>query len=225
MDTSLLQSNKEKTVFHPSFFESTELDVPESKDHRTLQDIRKERDQRLTGPNVTKLVSPGSFKFTTDDKQISKSNTRFLFKNLFGETPLTMLFFSEKNVRNIQNLLKMNVHSQIGYIIDDQSITELMIVMRSIFLEYNRHPKLITPDLPKDELETLLKKYTDEVSRLNKLVVDAILPKLVSQIQQYISYLKDASEQPYYMDKPVNESVQGQKEYRSVTQVLLGGEF
>lgn len=225
MDTSLLQSNKEKSVFHPSFFESVQLDVPESKDHRTLQDIRKERDQRLTGPDVTKLVSPGSFKFTTDDKKISKSNTRFLFKNLFGETPLTMLFFSEKNVGNIQNLLKMNVHSQIGYTIDDQSITELIIVMRSIFLEYSRHPKLITPDLPKDELQKLLQRYTNEVSRLNKMVVDAILPKLVSQIQQYLSYLKDASEQPYYMDKPVNESVQGQKEYRSVTQVLLGGEF
>ena len=76
-----------------------------------------------------------------------------------------------------------------------------------------------------NELKLLLEKYTKEVDRLNQIIVQEIVPKIVSQIQQYLDYLRDASQQPYYMDKPKNESVKGQKQYRSITQVLAGGQF
>lgn len=187
--------------------------------------ITKERSQRLTSDKVDNLISPGSYDLTIDDKKVSGSNTRFLFKNLYGETPLTFLFFSDKNIKNIQNMLKYLVYKENGYIIDDQSVTELLIIMRGIFLEYSLHPKLIDESMSEQEINELKIKYTNEVKRLNKLVIDYIVPKVVSQMQQYIHYLKDASEQPYYMDKPQNVSVQGQKQYRSTTQVLLGGNF
>jgi len=64
-----------------------------------------------------------------------------------------------------------------------------------------------------------------EVSRLNAIVINQVVPNIVSQLQQYIDYLKDASEQPYYMDKPKNVSIKGQKQYRSITQVLSGGDL
>jgi cytochrome c556 len=97
--------------------------------------------------------------------------------------------------------------------------------MRSIFLEYSSHPALISEEMSETERQILFKKYTNEVDRLNQIVVREIIPKIVSQIQQYVDYLRDASQQPYYMDKPKNESVKGQKQYRSVTQVLSGGKF
>jgi hypothetical protein len=75
------------------------------------------------------------------------------------------------------------------------------------------------------EKSELIIKYKNEVSRLNQIVINAIVPKIISQIQQYLDYLRDASEQPYQMDKPKNESITGQKEYRSTTQVLFGGDF
>jgi hypothetical protein len=224
MDTSqLVNNNPVKSVFHPSLFETSSADVPSDK--RTLMMITKERGQRLTGDKVENLISPGSYEFTIDDKKVSGSNTRFLFKNLYGETPLTFLFFSDKNIKNIQNILKYLVYKENGYIIDDQSVTELLIIMRSIFLQYSLHPKLIDESMSEKEKAELKVKYTNEVKRLNQLVIDYIVPKLVSQIKQYLDYLKDASEQPYYMDKPENVSVQGQKQYRSTTQVLLGGNF
>jgi DNA-directed RNA polymerase subunit H (RpoH/RPB5) len=111
------------------------------------------------------------------------------------------------------------------YTIDNQSTNELMIIMRSLFLEYSAHPKLLDESMSEDEKRKLLEKYTIEVARLNKIVVDSTLPKVISQIQQYVDYLRDSSKQPYYMDKPKNESVQGMKQYRSATQVLLGGKF
>lgn len=224
MDTSnLIKTNPNQSVFHPSLFETQAADIPGDK--RTLMMVTQERGQRLTADKVEKLESPGSYNFTVDDKQVSGSNTRFLFKNLYGETPLTFLFFSDKNVQNIQNILKYMVYKQNGYVIDNQSVTELLIVMRGIFLEYSFHPKLIDESMSEKEKDELKIKYTNEVKRLNQIVVDYILPKIVSQIKQYLDYLRDASEQPYYMDKPQNVSVTGQKQYRSATQVLLGGNF
>jgi hypothetical protein len=75
------------------------------------------------------------------------------------------------------------------------------------------------------EKSELIIKYKNEVARLNEIVINAIVPKIISQIQQYLDYLRDASQQPYQMDQPKNESVIGQKQYRSTTQVLFGGDF
>ena len=129
------------------------------------------------------MISPGSFNFTIDDKKVSGSNTRYLFKNLYGETPLTFLFFSDKNIQNIQNILRYNVYKQTNYTIDNQSTNELMIIMRSLFLEYSAHTKLLDEYMSDDERRELLEKYTIEVARLNKIVIDAVLPKVISQIQ------------------------------------------
>ena len=207
-------------VFQKQLFETPNADLPLEK--RTLQEIRKQRAQRLTNSKIDDLVSPGSFSINTNESQISGSNTRHLFKNLYGETLLTFLFFSKDNINNIQNILRFQVHKETGYIIDSQSVNELMIVMRSIFLEYSLHPKLITDTMSVEERTELFKKYTSEVKRLNDIVINATVPKVVSQLQQYLDYLKDASEQPYYMDKPELASTKGQKQYRSTTQVLLG---
>ena len=223
MDLTQLENKENKTVFHPSIFEISSNDKP--LDKRTLQSITKQRGQRLTSETIEKMISPGSFNFTTNDNKVSGSNTRYLFKNLYGETPLTFLFFSDKNIENIQNILRYNVYKETKYIIDNQSTNELMIIMRSLFLEYRAHPKLLDESMSDDEKRQLLEKYTIEVARLNKIVVDAILPKVVSQIQQYVDYLRDAGKQPYQMDNPKNESVQGMKQYRSATQVLFGGNF
>ena len=135
------------------------------------------------------------------------------------------MFFSKKNIDNIQDILKFVVHRETSYIIDNQSVNELLIVMRALFLEYSLHPKLITDKMSEQERAELLKKYTTEVSRLNTIVVNQVVPKIISQIQQYVDYLRDASTQPYYMDKPKNDSVKGQKQYRSTTQVLTGGDL
>ena len=210
-------------VFQQQIFETTNADIP--LENKTLQEITKERGQRLTKSKIDDLVAPGSYKFNTNEDSLSGSNTRHLFKNLYGETLLTFLFFSKKNIDNIQDILKYVVHRETGYIIDNQSVNELLIVMRALFLEYSLHPKLITEEMSPKERNELLQKYTAEVARLNMIIVNQVVPKIISQIQQYVDYLRDASEQPYYMDKPKNDSVKGQKQYRSITQVLAGGQF
>jgi hypothetical protein len=223
MDTKSLQAENIKTVFHPSMFEQQPTGIPDVK--RTLLSISQERDQKLSEKDFKDIVSRGSFLFTDDDKKISKNNTRFMFKNIYGDTPLTFLYFSSKNVDSVQKLLRLRVYNETGYVIDDQSVNELLTVMRSVFLEHSSHPALIHKDMTKEVVEKLLVKYTNEVDRLNRLVVEFIIPKLISQIKQYLGYLQDASAQPVPLPPPMNDSTAGKKAYKSVTQILLGGDF
>lgn len=223
MDTKSLQVENVKSVYHPSMFEQQPKEVTDVK--RTLLSIRQERDQRLSEKDFKDIVSRGSFHFTDDDKKISKNNTKSVFKNIYGDTPLTFLFFSDKNVDNIQKLLRLRTYQESGYVIDDQSVNELLTIMRSVFLEHSAHPPLIHENMTKDTIENLLVKYTNEVNRLNMLVVEFIIPKLISQVKQYFGYLKDASAQPQPLPPPISESTTGTKAYKSVTQVLIGGNF
>lgn len=221
MDTkNLIDSTAPKKLFHPSFFETTSRDPPSNP--RTLDLIRKQREKRIESDDVKKLVSPGQFKLTVNDSKLSQTNTKQIFKNTYSETLLTFLFFSDKNINNIQNLLRFLIYREMGYIIDNQSYNELLTVMRSIFLQYSTHPPLINEKMSKEEKLQLYVKYTEEVSKLNEMVINAILPTIASQLQQYLDYLRDASEVPLQMETPTNVSIKGQREYRSVTQVLTG---
>ena len=213
MNTS---QNWNKTLFHPSMFETRNNDTPQYSNDKTSY---------KPSTNVGALQSPGRYKFTENDAALAKSNTKYMFKNLYGETLLTSMFFSERNVHNIQNIIRYVVHRETGQNIDNQSATELLVVMRSIFLEYSSHPPLITDNMSEGTKSKLLQQYTQEVSRLNNIVVNAIVPKIVSQLTQYLDYLRDISKQPDQIEVPKSESVSGQRNYRSVTQVLLGSDL
>jgi hypothetical protein len=215
--------NLERPELHPSQFQ--ENNGTNLKQQRTLLSVKEERERTLAVDDLKKLSSPGKYKLTIDDKSLRGSNTNSVFKNLYGETLLTFLFFSQENVDNIQKLIRMVVYKHTKETIDNQSNSELLVVMRSIFLAYSRHPKLIDESMSESEKKRLLNLYTNEVDRLNQLVIDTCVPLIVSQLQQYLVYLHDASSPLRIMDKPLSTSVKGTKNYRSQTQVLLGGEL
>ena len=175
-------------------------------------------------PSDITSIEGGSYMFTENDNQLTGSNTRHLFKNLYGETLLTFLFFSKKNVSNIQSLIRYSVFKESGNSIDNQSVNELLIIMRSIFLDYSAHPPPITEEMSSVFKNELLKQYTKEVSRLNEIVVNTIVPKIVSQIVSYMYYLKDSSESPLGNSiNPVNVSTE--RKLRSITNVLTGSKL
>ena len=198
---------------HPSMFTNgTNINL---KNTRTVtQDL----DQKFTSD----LVSSGKYNLTVDDNKLSGSNTRHLFKNLYGETLLTFLFFSKDNINNIQDIIKMLVYKETKQLIDNQSIIELQIVMRSIFLSYNEHPKLLDPGMSTEEKTILIKQYKNEVDRLNQLVIDTVVPLIISQMQQYFDYIKDASQPRQFMPHPISDSISGTRQFRSVTSILTG---
>jgi hypothetical protein len=202
--------------FHPSMFETPEGDIPYNQRVLFLE----------SDSNKEELIgTPGAYKFTIGDKNISKNNTKQVFKNQYSDTLLTQMFFSQTNVENIQQLLRLFIYKKTNIVIDKQSYNEILTIMRSIFLEYSSHPPLIEADMPDAQKRSILPLYTKEVSRLNELVVNDVVPRIQSQLIQYINYIRDISELPKPIERSNNMSNSGQKQYRSVTQVLTGGQL
>lgn len=223
MSRTVYDTEKNVPLFHPSLFETTLADTP--KDTRIIMEVDRQRLKRLESSDLNTLKSPGNYGMI--DKQgdeLAKSNTKYMSKTLFEESLLTLLFFSKKNIENIQNVIKQKVFEKTNKVVDKQNPTELMVIMRSIYLEYSSHPPMLTDKLNDEQKVQILKMYTNEIQRLNSLVIDYVFPNVLSGLQQYIAYLRDASSQPYQKNQPDSgDNVKGTREYRSITQVLLGG--
>jgi len=222
MSRTLYSDDKKTQLFHPSYFETVMADTPSGT--RTIQELEREHLKRLDTDDLNHLKSPGNFHFTAKlNDEISGSNAKYMTKTVFEDSLLSFLYFSKKNVENIQKVIKYKVYKSTNQIIDDQNVTELLIIMRSIYLEYSAHPPILKEDMDSELKQQIIQMYTVEVRRLNQLVIDYVYPNVLSQLQAYITYLRDASTLPYQQQQPVSsDNVKGQREYRSVTQVLLG---
>lgn len=200
---------------HPSQFQNPNNNI---ENKLSIINVQNELNPTFKFDNVSQYTN----KLTPNDNQLQDSNTRFLFKNLYGETLLTKLFFSKTNINNLQNIIKMLVFKYTNHVIGNQSINELQIVMRSIFLTYENHPKLFNSTMTKEEKETLFLLYKNEVSKLNELVINATVPNICSNLQQYLDYLRDSQNTLKPITLPTATSVSGLKNYRSITNVLVG---
>ena len=145
-----------------------------------------------------------------DMKMIDHSDERmnnFQVEALYGiqeTSQLNQLFFSKKNMDNIQNMVRYNVYlkSENKFIIDRQSDIELEIIMRAIYLQYS--PNLQT-------------QITEQIRYLNKLVCDWSVEQIIPEVQQYIGYMKEIEYMPVPIDLPLNLSSKGSRSLRSVT--------
>ena len=93
------------------------------------------------------------------------------------KTPVSNIFFSRKNVDYLQYMMKKLVYKETGHIIGRQSDEELLIIMRSTYLQ---HAKNLAYDISRQvaELNYRVLKFS---------VYDKILPK----VKGYVTYLYD----------------------------------
>jgi hypothetical protein len=122
-------------------------------------------------------------------------------KGIYSKNMLNQIYFSDANVQKIQNLIRYNVYnmSKKQFTISEQDKTQLQIVMRSIYLQYSRN---LDTDIPK------------QVSELNKMISDYLVPKIISNIKQYLKYLQDKNGTYTVMEHPKNVSSAGMKSLR-----------
>ena len=114
-------------------------------------------------------------------KEYNSSHKTFEDEALKGNTSsnhLSDLFFSMKNVEALQDGIRYQVYIKSGktHVIDRQSITDLKIIMRSIYIEYARN-------LPYSIL--------DQVKELNIKVLEYCVPKILQEIKMYLHYRED----------------------------------
>jgi hypothetical protein len=122
-----------------------------------------------------------------------------LLRGNWESTPVSQAFFSSKNIDVLQNAIRKSVYDKSGpnkYVIDNQSSDELQIIMRAYFLQYAKN-------LPFD--------VPGQVTDLNKFVIDWATRSIMSAVQGYHGYIKDITNTPTQMDRPVLMSSAGTK--------------
>ena len=103
---------------------------------------------------------------------------------------LSCTFFSKNNMQILQNGIRAGVyHKSNGqYVVGPQDCDALKIIMRSTFLQN-------ATNLPTD--------IPDQITALNKLVLDYSIPQVYGEAQGYITYRRDASTMYTPMSRPV----------------------
>jgi hypothetical protein len=101
-------------------------------------------------------------------------------EGVWEESLLAKLFFSSENLQIIQNALRAGVYkvSNEKYIIPPQNIQALKIIMRSTFLQYSKN----SPE-----------NITEQISDLNKIVLDYCIPFVYNECVSYMKYVQDQS--------------------------------
>lgn len=119
-------------------------------------------------------------------------------------TPLSDTFFSNSNMNRLQEQLIYRVYVSSGgkYKIGKQSNTELQVIMRAMYLQYAKN-------LPYD--------IGKQINELNRHVVEFCLPKVISEIKQYLFYINDIQRLPAQIPHPINVSSAGTRTLKSVT--------
>lgn len=104
-----------------------------------------------------------------------------LIKTLQERNPLMDFFFSKKNLDHLNRLsMKMVEHQSSGqYKISPQNEMELLTIMRSIYIQTPTNP--FTDGV----------NFKEEICKLNKNVLDWVVPHLLVNIQQYLGYVRD----------------------------------
>ena len=120
---------------------------------------------------------------------------------------ISEIFFSGENMDRIQKMIQREVikisRGKIK-LEENQEESDLLIVMRSIYLQECRH---------------LPFKTVKQVKMLNTSVVNTIVPELMTNIKQHYGYLKDISEPIKPISRPMNVNNAGRRSLPSITTI------
>lgn len=153
--------------------------------------------------NVMDKITP-SFPLYENMGQKTDNFKNNALQGIQVESPLSVVYFSPENIENIQKKLRYFVWLRSGkkFVIGNQDELELKIVMRSFYLQYARN---------------LQYDISGQVEQLNQLVLEWCIPKVITEVQQYLYYLDSIEHQPTEIELPKNLSNKGDRILPSVT--------
>ena len=121
---------------------------------------------------------------------INKDNKDTALRGLLEKNAVNDIFFSDMNIKALNDSIRYGVHLKTEKIISKQSENELYTVMRSIMLQYAN-------------FQVSIENIIDEIKRLNNKVILYCVDNISSNVLQHIGYVKDLSKLPEPMDRPV----------------------
>ena len=101
-------------------------------------------------------------------------------EGLWDDTDLSRTFFSHQNIKILQNGIRAGVYERSNnqYLIGPQDCDSLKIIMRSVYLQ---HASNLPYDIPQ------------QVTELNKIVLNYCIQQVYSEAQGYMKYISDVS--------------------------------
>lgn len=153
-------------------------------------------DEHRTGRNVYTNVYNNSY--------------RDIIKTMIERSPVSDMFFAHVNMKHLKKLICNTVRdkSEGKYLIspEAQSDNDLLLVMRSIYLNHAKHQPY---------------NIKEQVAELNYQVLLDLAPRVLSNAQQHLTYIRDHSQQPLIMDRAQNVSNAGTRSNMSVTNTFI----
>ena len=151
-----------------------------------------------------KTFAPAYMMAQLEGKDKNTNYQDYAVSNIQSKTPLSNLYFSAKNIENIQNQIRYSIYnlSKGKYTIGPQSELALKVIMRAYYLQYGKF------------LNTHIK---DQIKELNQLVVQYCVPSIMSEIEQYNTYIYDVEHLPMPMARSLNVSSAGTRNLKSQT--------
>lgn len=136
---------------------------------------------------------PANIRFQMQEKIAIKNKATEYRDALYGIWECNMLsevFFSAGNIQILQNGIRAGVYKMSNNKINvpPQNIDSLKIVMRSVYLQYAEH----YPD-----------NITQQVERLNSIVLDYCVKSVYGEAVGYLKYCQDQSSLVVPFDRPV----------------------
>jgi hypothetical protein len=141
--------------------------------------------------NIIQEPSPEE-KFKMFEKVAIKNKTTEYREALGGNLEsnvLAQVFFSAENIQIIQNGLRAGVYkmSNNKILVAPQNMDTLKIIMRSTYLQHAEHRE---------------DNITQQVERLNKMVLDYCIPSVHGEAIGYLNYCRDQSTLVEPMERP-----------------------
>ena len=124
-------------------------------------------------------------------------------KGNLSNNPVASLFFSNQNIKAIQmGIQNMVMNKTCGRLrVGDQSVDELLIIMRSIYLEHSKNSIL---------------DVVRQVRDMNGMVLSFAVPRIIEEVDMHNSYIERITKLPVPLELAQNDSIKGSKTlYRS----------
>lgn len=144
--------------------------------------------------DTDQLQVPG-FGYRTE---VASTDSQDAIRGNVVATPLNQAYFSAANVQIIQNKIRKDVYdrSKGDFLVDPQSVDELQIIMRAMYLQYGKNQPT---------------NISGQIAELNQLVADWCVPKIITECSMHKTYLKDIQNLPVPLAHPIMLSKTGTK--------------
>jgi hypothetical protein len=146
----------------------------------------------------------------SSENKADDSNFAGTLRYIQETTPLSQAYFTNSNIERVQQEIRsvvmqvtnadtdpiLNGHKPI--LIGRQDNSQIETIMRSVYLQYAKH---------------LDYNIDGQIHELNSIVIREAVPNIITNVKQYIGYIRDASSLPTPLEQPINTSSRGEKSY------------